>query len=138
MNSHATILNGVPLGLQSRMEWLTLTAQDLRGKFIRKYEAGQAEHKSDLGSVSLKELLREIEQEALDQLAYVNELQRRVVAMDGHVVIDRSTLSRLIRASESVALSVTGKGVIYAESLSDLNLAIIEAERVLTKTNNGK
>ena len=68
-----------PLARTERQAWLDITAADLRQTFTQKYLAGQAGHGSDLGVVSVRGLLDEMEQEALDQLAYVRELKRRLM-----------------------------------------------------------
>jgi hypothetical protein len=62
----------------ARNAWLQVTASSLREKFIAKFEAGQQEHGGDIGAVTVRALLDEMEAEALDQLAYVRELKRRL------------------------------------------------------------
>ena len=62
-----------------RQHWLELTAQDVKTAFLSKYQTGQATHGCDLGNVTVEGLLNEMEAEALDQLAYVRELKRRLM-----------------------------------------------------------
>jgi len=61
-----------------RFRWLKSMSNVLAVRFRKKYEKGQDEHKGDLGEVPLSQLLDEMEAEALDQLAYINELRRRI------------------------------------------------------------
>ena len=69
--------NTSPMGSKSRKAWLVETSEDLCVRFQQKYINGQVEHGSDLGHVQLAELLKEMESEALDQLAYTAEIKRR-------------------------------------------------------------
>ncbi len=66
-----------PLSTEARKSWLVTTALAIGARFQAKYEAGALEHQGDLGSVGMMELLDHMEQEALDQLAYVREIKRR-------------------------------------------------------------
>ena len=66
-----------PLTWHTRIKWLSVTAHSIADKFKAKYAKGMEEKKSDLGEVTTYDLLEEMEQEALDQLAYVRELKRR-------------------------------------------------------------
>ena len=67
-----------PMSEKARAEWLQATSDSLREKFRFKYINGALEHKSDLGEVPILKLLEELEAEALDQLAYVREIKRRI------------------------------------------------------------
>ena len=68
-----------PMPQPDRHAWLEQTAQTVKTAFISKYQRGQAGHGCDLGTVTLVGLLEEMESEALDQLAYVRELKRRLM-----------------------------------------------------------
>jgi hypothetical protein len=73
------IVDQEPLGKGPRRNWLLDTAEDIKDCFIRKFVNGQKEHGCDLGSVHTLDLLKEMEQEALDQLAYIREMKRRIL-----------------------------------------------------------
>jgi hypothetical protein len=76
-------INIMPMAAADREQWIIMTAQTLPALFTNKYKAGQIEHRGDLGSVPLMSLLEEMEQEALDQLAYIREMKRRVMCVSG-------------------------------------------------------
>ena len=76
-------LNLCPLSESERDQWVVMTANALPALFTTKFKAGQIEHKGDIGSVPLMSLLQEMEQESLDQLAYVREIKRRVMLVSG-------------------------------------------------------
>lgn len=76
-------INIMPMTPEERDQWLVMTANTLPALFTNKYKAGQVEHKGDLGAVPLMSILEEMEQEALDQLAYVREIKRRVMLVSG-------------------------------------------------------
>lgn len=67
-----------PMKPEHREMWVVNQGNIIAEKFKAKYRAGQLEHKGDLGEVSVMQLLNEMEAEALDQLAYVRELKRRI------------------------------------------------------------
>jgi hypothetical protein len=76
-------INVMPMTTAERDQWVTMTANTLPAIFTAKYKAGQVEHKGDLGSVPLMSILEEMEQEAIDQLAYIRECKRRVMCVSG-------------------------------------------------------
>ena len=76
-------INIAPLDKAERDQWIVMTANTLPALFTEKFKRGQVEHKSDIGSVPLMALLEEMEQEALDQLAYAREIKRRVMTVSG-------------------------------------------------------
>lgn len=63
-----------------RCYWLTNHGARTNEDFIAKFEAGQREHGGDIGHVPTTKLLAHIEEEAIDQLAYVKEIRRRMLA----------------------------------------------------------
>lgn len=67
-----------PMTPVGRLRWVEVVSKVIGLRFRNKYIKGAAEHAGDLGHVSTARLLDEMEAEALDQLAYVNELRRRV------------------------------------------------------------
>ena len=69
----------LPMSKADRHNWLLATSGVLKERFYAKYQRGAAEHQGDLGSVPILKLLDELEAEALDQLAYVRELKRRII-----------------------------------------------------------
>lgn len=71
---------------EQRTNWVRATADVLRNAFIMKYLAGQVEHEGDLGLVPTAAILSEMENEALDQLAYVMELKRRLGGIRAEVI----------------------------------------------------
>ena len=62
-----------------RSKWMYETAGRVGQEWIRKYQKGQHEHKTDLGELTVAKLLDELEAEALDTLSYVAEIRRRIV-----------------------------------------------------------
>lgn len=76
-------INISPLDPVQRKLWVAEVANSLPAVFTDKFNRGQVEHNGDIGSVPLLSLLNEMEQEALDQLAYVREIKRRVLAVSG-------------------------------------------------------
>lgn len=76
-------INIMPMSPEERTQWVTMTANTLPAIFTEKFKKGQIEHKGDLGEVPLLSLLEEMEQEALDQLAYIREAKRRVMMVSG-------------------------------------------------------
>jgi hypothetical protein len=84
------------LSHHERITWVEETGALIGQSFIRKYQAGQAEHGRDLGEVSVDKVLDEGVNESLDQLAYLHEIKRRVA---GKVLIDRQDLAILLRAA---------------------------------------
>lgn len=68
-----------PMLPEDREAWLIKQGCIIKQAFLDKYRAGQVEHKGDLGEISAMQLLNEMEAEALDQLAYVRELKRRLI-----------------------------------------------------------
>lgn len=88
-----------PMTNDERQNWLLATASDQRSAFIAKFARGMVEHKGDIGEVPFEHLLAEMQQEALDQLAYVAELRRRVNKGDV-VLVPRSVLSGLCEIVE--------------------------------------
>ena len=62
----------------ARAAWLEQLTHAVAARLATKYRSGAKEHKSDLGAVPVTALLDEMESEALDQIAYVNELRRRL------------------------------------------------------------
>ncbi len=101
-----TCLSCVPLGKTSRLQWVTDVANKIRQAFVNKYLDGEQEHGSDLGDVSTLVLLQEAKAESLDQLAYLHELERRLMTAEGFVVIDRMTLARLMQGCQSGNISL--------------------------------
>lgn len=99
-----TCLSCVPLGKTSRDEWVRKTATHISMMFKLKYLNGQEEHQADLGTVSTQDLLNEAKAESYDQLAYLHELERRLMTAEGFVVIDRMTLARLIEGAEDYGM----------------------------------
>lgn len=71
-------ISPAPMNPVDRERWLENQAAIIKQTFIAKYHAGQVEHRGDLGEVSAMGLLDEMEKEAIDQLAYVRELKRRL------------------------------------------------------------
>lgn len=84
-----------PLGSAARQAWLLSVASDQKSAFIAKFVAGEIEHQGDIGDVPFEHLLAEVQQEALDTLAYVAELRRRV-NHGGVVIINRDALEIII------------------------------------------
>jgi len=78
-----TGINIMPMTTEERQQWVTMTANTLPALFTEKFKKGQVEHKGDLGEVPLMSLLEEMEQEAIDQLAYIREAKRRVMMVSG-------------------------------------------------------
>ena len=67
----------LPLSNDDRAKWLEQVCEAVAIRVKSKYEAGQLEHKNDLGKVPLYDLLNEMENEAIDQFIYVREMKRR-------------------------------------------------------------
>ncbi len=63
-----------------RMDWAHMVSRQICDRWLAKYIVGMKEHACDLGDVGVKELLDEMENEALDQLSYIYELKRRLKA----------------------------------------------------------
>jgi len=80
MKDSTTIAEKLPMLPDDRERWIHDESLRIGHAFSVKYRKGAIEHKSDLGDASLIRILNEMEQEALDQLAYVAELKRRVFA----------------------------------------------------------
>lgn len=76
-------INLMPMSTVERDQWITMTANSLPAIFTNKYKIGQVEHKGDLGSVPLMSIFEEMEQEAIDQLAYIRECKRRLMLVSG-------------------------------------------------------
>jgi len=66
-----------PLPLDQRDLWLKRTVIEVSTGLRSKFIIGQAEHGCDLGKVCVLRLLDEMENEAIDQLMYIQELKRR-------------------------------------------------------------
>jgi hypothetical protein len=79
MNSVFKHLDSLTPG--DRETWVRATAKLVHDRFITKYLRGQLEHDGDLGSVPTGQLLLEMEDEAIDQLAYIQELRRRFLGL---------------------------------------------------------
>jgi len=62
---------------EEREEWLKVQSMSVAEMFYCKYKNGEIEHKTDLGEISQDQLIDEIINEALDQLAYALEIKRR-------------------------------------------------------------
>ncbi len=62
-----------------RAAWLFYTSLNMRHHFIQKFNDGMEEHQGDIGELSIEQLLKEMENEALDQLSYIYELQRKLI-----------------------------------------------------------
>ena len=60
-----------------REKWVTELGKRLGCDFAVKFMRGRREHGCDIGSVPTERLIEEAKNEALDQLAYVAELERR-------------------------------------------------------------
>lgn len=67
---------------QARRDWLAGVSNSVRLDLVYKFERGQAEHGSDLGAVPLGQLVVEMHHEVLDQIAYVNEIKRRLALLE--------------------------------------------------------
>lgn len=72
------IANESPMTPEDRQRWLLTTIGSLGVRMEQKYNAGQEEHRGDLGLVGIVQLLDEMEAEAVDQLFYIQELKRRL------------------------------------------------------------
>lgn len=89
-----------PLNLDDRHSWLVAVTTDLATKFKVKFMRGQFEHKGDLGDVPIDSLISEMESEALDQYAYIQELKRRATLAEFQVPIHQGQLRLLVQAAE--------------------------------------
>jgi hypothetical protein len=91
------IRNLDPLKPHERTDWVYKTAVEVRHQWSDKFEKGQKEHAGDIGTVPVLELLRQMEQEALDQLAYVRELRRRMIPTVQETAIEEGLGDRDLR-----------------------------------------
>jgi hypothetical protein len=65
------------LTIEQREKWVKEQSTMVSEMFYNKYMNGAIEHKTDLGEISHDRLIEEMICEALDQLAYALEIQRR-------------------------------------------------------------
>ena len=79
MNKLTIMRDTDPIGPYHRAQWLEYTADKLVEHFVAKFNDGAQKYGCDIGELTVARLLEEMEQEALDQLAYVRELKRRFV-----------------------------------------------------------
>jgi len=75
------IKNTAPMLRIIRRHWVEDTAENIARRFQMKFHRGIQEHGNDLGYVTTEQLINEMEAEALDQLAYVAELRRRITPL---------------------------------------------------------
>ena len=66
-----------PLVPVVRGGWLGRVSGEIREQFEAQYRKGQESHGCDLGTVDTRGVFAELEREAFDTLAYVQELKRR-------------------------------------------------------------
>lgn len=67
-----------PMDRDDRLAWLDDIARRYSGRLRSKFTKGMIEHKGDIGEHDIRYLIDAIEEEALDTLAYVAELRRRL------------------------------------------------------------
>lgn len=67
-----------PLPLKDRSDWLEAHAQRVASRSHAKFTLGMLEHGGDIGSQTVGYLLDQLEDEAIDTLAYIAELKRRI------------------------------------------------------------
>ena len=67
-----------PLSLKDRSDWLEAHAQRVANRSHAKVTLGMLEHGGDIGVQSITYLLDQLEDEAIDTLAYIAELKRRI------------------------------------------------------------
>lgn len=73
------MMEKAPLTPEAREAWLQVRASGIQEQMLAKFRAGQVEHAGDIGELSVRSLLDQMEQEAMDQLWYVKELKRRLL-----------------------------------------------------------
>lgn len=79
MNGRSTY----PMPKPRRGDWIARIASKIGTLWMDKYISGEKEHVTDLGAITTRQLAVEMRNEALDQLAYAEELLRRLDAEDG-------------------------------------------------------
>lgn len=65
----------------ARQAWYEVTADNFANRMVDKAMKGQIEHNCDLGTYTLDQLLKELENELIDAAVYMNEIRRRVAIM---------------------------------------------------------
>lgn len=98
-----------PMCPADRRTWLIDFSVTTKNDLITKFEAGQVQHSGDLGEVPVNKLVEEIQCEALDQLAYVAELKRRLPLYANEVTRDMLALKNYINSARSTGMFTPGE-----------------------------
>lgn len=110
-----------------RLDWLHGHVKQVSVALEVKYITGQAEHRSDLGSVPTEKLFDELTAEHLDAINYLGEIRRRLVINKSHVVVKRDTLRLLALCYERIV------GDYQDEATTDIKEAYADASKLLNQ-----
>lgn len=119
------IQNNSILTEEQRVAWLHGHSEQVKDSLVAKYITGQAEHQSDLGSITTEKLFDELTAEHLDAINYLGEIRRRLVINTNFVLVKRETLTELMDFVDRI-----GKDHDIVNA-SITNLAYQDAKKVL-------